>query len=63
MNTSTTIPGGRPVIQILEEEHERLYELATSALDRHPQSTAMLLAELDRAVVCDAGWLPSRPSR
>lgn len=44
----------RPVIHVMANECDALYALALSAERRHPHSSAMLLAELDRAELCDA---------
>ncbi len=48
----------RPVIHVMADECDVLYALALSAEHRHPRSAAMLLAELDRAELCDADLPP-----
>lgn len=47
-----------PAIHVMADECDALYALALSAEHRHPHSAAMLLAELDRAELCDAGLPP-----
>lgn len=48
----------RPAIHLVVAECDALSELALSAKHRHPQSSAMLLAELDRAELCEPDALP-----
>lgn len=49
-----------PVIHLLTAEHDMLSGLALGAEHRHPQASAMLLAELDRAELCERGDLPEQ---
>ncbi|KKI21827.1 nucleoside diphosphate kinase regulator [Sphingomonas sp. Ag1] len=49
-----------PPIFLVADECDALAELALSAERRHPRAAAMLLAELDRAEVCDAADLPDQ---
>lgn len=54
-----TLPvDARPVIHLTTNECDTLSELALSAEHRHPSSSAMLLAELDRAELCERDELP-----
>lgn len=54
-----TLPANnRPAIHLTPGECNALSELALSAEHRHPHSSAMLLAELDRAELCEPGELP-----
>lgn len=48
----------RPAIHLLAPEADRLYDLATKAMQRQPDVAKMLLAEIDRAEIHDAGTLP-----
>lgn len=48
----------RPVIHVSIDECDSLSALALSAEHRHPQSSSMLLAELDRAELCEASDMP-----
>ena len=47
-------------IYLTASECDALWELALSAGHKHPQATAMLMAELDRAELCDLGDLPAQ---
>jgi len=60
MNQGTISPCDRPAIHVLASECDALSNLALNAEHRHPQSSAMLLAELDRAELCDPGELPEQ---
>lgn len=53
----------RPTIYVTADECDALSALALSAEHRHPRSAAMLLAELDRAELCDAADLPPQTVR
>jgi regulator of nucleoside diphosphate kinase len=53
----------RPTIYVTADEYDALSALALSAEHRHPRSAAMLLAELDRAELCDAADLPPQTVR
>lgn len=54
-----TLPADiRPAIHLIAGESDALSALALSAEHRHPHSSAMLLAELDRAELCEPGELP-----
>lgn len=56
-----TIPADtRPAIHLTAGECDALSELAMSAEHRHPHSSAMLLAELCRAELCEPGELPEQ---
>jgi len=55
-----TVPTDRPAIHLVAAECNALSELALSAEHRHPQSSAMLLTELDRAQLCEPGDLPEQ---
>jgi len=59
MNQQTSAPADRPAIHLVAVECDLLEALALSAERKHPQSSAMLLAELDRAKVCEPGELPA----
>ena len=50
----------RPAIHLTTAECDALSELASSAEQRHPHSSAMLLAELVRAELCEPGQLPEQ---
>lgn len=54
------LPVDRPAIHLTEAECEVLSNLAVSARRRHPQSSAMLLAELDRAEIREVADLPEQ---
>jgi regulator of nucleoside diphosphate kinase len=54
---------GRPTIYLVDTECDALSELALSAEHLHPQSSAMLLAEIDRAELRASGDLPDRTVR
>lgn len=56
-------PDGRPTIFLIDAECDALSELALSAEHLHPQASAMLLAELDRAELCGPRDLPDRTVR
>lgn len=51
---------GRPAIYLIAAECDALSGLALSAERRHPRASAMLLAELDRAQLCDPEDLPEQ---
>ncbi|TPJ38384.1 nucleoside diphosphate kinase regulator [Mesorhizobium sp. B2-5-13] len=53
--------GLRPSAQILisDTDHDRLTGLASTVLDRAPETAEELLAELDRAVITEAGAMPA----
>jgi len=53
-------PMDRPAIHLVAAECDLLSALALSAEHRHPRSSAMLLAELDRAELCEPGELPEQ---
>jgi regulator of nucleoside diphosphate kinase len=56
-----TLPANnRPAIHLTAGECDALSELALSAEHKHPYSSAMLLAELDRAELCEPGELPEQ---
>ena len=56
-----TLPADiRPTIHLIAGECDALSALALSAEHRHPHSSAMLLAELDRAELCEPGELPEQ---
>lgn len=55
-----TVLTDRPAIHLIAAECDTLSELALSAEHRHPHSSAMLLAELDRAQLCGPGELPEQ---
>lgn len=63
MTPDTTPARGRPAIHLTADECDKLYDLALSAEHRHPLSSAMLLSELDRAVLCDDESLPAQTVR
>lgn len=52
--------GDRPAINLIPDECDALWALAVSAEHKHPQSSALLLAELDRAQLCERGDLPAQ---
>lgn len=60
MNQATLSSCDRPAIHVLASECDALSNLALNAEHRHPQSSALLLAELDRAELCDPGELPDQ---
>lgn len=60
MEHHTFSQGDRPVIHLLASECDTLSNLALSAEHQHPQSSAMLLAELDRAELWDPHELPEQ---
>ncbi len=51
-------PQVRPSIYVTATEFNTLVSLALSGERRHPNTSALLLAELDRAVLCSAESLP-----
>ncbi|MEI9408493.1 nucleoside diphosphate kinase regulator [Mesorhizobium salmacidum] len=53
--------GLRPSAQILisDTDHDRLTGLASTVLDRAPETAEELLAELDRAVITEAEAMPA----
>lgn len=56
-----TLPANsRPAIHLTAGECDALSELALSAEHRDPHSSAMLLAELYRAELCEPGELPEQ---
>lgn len=50
----------RPAIHLTPIACDALFELALGAAQRHPQSSALLLAELERAELCEPGNLPDQ---
>lgn len=60
MEQHTLSPAGRPLIHLTASECDALSNLALSAEHKHPRSSAMLLAELDRAELCEPGELPAQ---
>lgn len=60
MEQHTVPPDNRPAIHLVTSECDALSGLAMSAEHRHPKSSAMLLAELDRAKLCEPGELPEQ---
>ncbi len=60
MERQTFSPIDRPALHITPDECDALSELAMSAEHRHPQSAALLLAELERAELCEPGELPDQ---
>ena len=50
----------RPRIHLIAAECDALSALALTARHKHPRTSAMLLAELDRADVCEPGELPAQ---
>ena len=60
MEQAILAPDSRPAIHLTAAECDTLYALAMSAKHRHPRSTAMLLAELDRAESCEPADLPAQ---
>lgn len=60
MEQHTVSMDNRPAIHLLATECDVLSDLALSAEHRHPHSSAMLLAELDRAELCETGNLPEQ---
>jgi len=56
MNTKTTVK--RPPIHLIVDEADTLTNLALAAEHRHPAVAELLLAELARATLHDAGTLP-----
>ena len=60
MEQSTYSSADRPAIYLTPIECEALSDLALSAERRHPHSSAMLLAELDRAELRERTELPSQ---
>ncbi len=48
----------RPKIYLTAAEFDTLVDLTLSAEKRHPKTAALLLAELNRAVLCSAESLP-----
>jgi regulator of nucleoside diphosphate kinase len=50
----------RPVIHLTASECDALCNLALRAESKHPRSSAMLLAELYRADLCEPGELPAQ---
>ena len=60
MQQHTLRASDRPAIHLTAGECDALSELALSAEHRHPHSSAMLLAELDRAELCEPGELPGQ---
>lgn len=60
MEQHTLSTDSRPAIHVITAECDALSELALSAKHKHPHSSAMLLAELDRAELCEPGELPEQ---
>lgn len=60
MEQHTLAANNRPIIHLTAAECDALSELTLSAEHRHPYSSAMLLAELDRAELCKPGELPEK---
>lgn len=60
MEPHTTLLAERPAIHLTAHECDVLAELALAAQGRHPQTAALLLAELDRAELCDPAELPAQ---
>lgn len=60
MDQHTHSPADRPAIHLTSSECDILSQLALSAEHKHPRSSAMLLAELDRAELCEPGELPDQ---
>ena len=60
MEQHTLPANNRPAIHLTTGECDALSELALSAKHRHPHSSAMLLAELDRAELWEPGELPEQ---
>ena len=60
MNHQPSLAVESPPIYLVAAECDALFDLALSAERRHPHSAAMLLAELNRATVCDAADLPDQ---
>lgn len=60
MEKHTSPTDDRPPIHLVTAECDALTELALSAEHRHPRASAMLLAELDRAELHEAGGLPEQ---
>lgn len=60
MEQHTLVANNRPTIHLTAGECDALSELALRAEHRHPYSSAMLLAELDRAELCEPGELPEK---
>jgi regulator of nucleoside diphosphate kinase len=58
MQSQVSSADSRPVIHLSAEECDTLSALALSVEHKHPRSAAMLLAELDRAELCEAAKLP-----
>lgn len=58
MHAQVQSPDPHPTIHVIASECDNLYALALSAEHRHPNSAALLLAELDRAELCDVTELP-----
>lgn len=58
MNSQVSTADSRPIIHLTAVECDALSGLALSAEHSHPHTAAMLLAELDRAELCNVGDLP-----
>lgn len=58
MKQHTSAPADRPAIHLIAVECDALFGLALGASRKHPTSSAMLLAELDRAELCEPEDLP-----
>lgn len=50
--------GLMPKIVVSKSDQERLIDLATAAMQRHPQAAEELLSEMDRAEIVDAAAIP-----
>ncbi len=60
MQHDTVTAADRPPIHLTASECDALSNLALRAEHKHPLSSAMLLAELDRAELCEPGDLPAQ---
>ena len=60
MKSHTFASADRPAIHLGASEGDALFNVALSAEARHPLAAAMLMAELDRAVLHDADDLPEQ---
>ena len=60
MEQHTLSTDNRPAIHLIAAECDALWALALNAEHRHPHSSAMLLAELDRAELYKPSELPEQ---
>ena len=60
MEQNTLTPDNRPAIHLTSTECDALFELALGAERKHPHAAAMLMAELERAKICEPGELPDQ---